>query len=181
MTQRPIRLANAVDLGANPRSPGSCAALTVPCASAPNLICVNTARAARDPNGLAKRSVASVSKSSSTGHTMTLKTLALTLASVAALLAGTSPACAADAASAEALAKKSNCMKCHSVSAKKDGPSFKETAAKYKGKADAEQKLVTHLTTNPKIKIDGKEEEHASLKTKDNAEVLNVVQWILSQ
>jgi len=112
---------------------------------------------------------------------MTLKTLALTLASVAALLAATSPACAADAAAAEALAKKSNCMKCHSVSAKKDGPSFKETAAKYKGKADAEQKLVTHLTTNPKIKIDGKEEEHASLKTKDNAEVLNVVQWILSQ
>lgn len=112
---------------------------------------------------------------------MTLKTLAAVVASAAALLAGASPAFAADAAAAEALAKKSNCMKCHSVSAKKDGPSFKETAAKYKGKPDAEQKLVTHLTTNPKIKIDGKEEEHASLKTKDNAEVLNVVQWILSQ
>ena len=86
-----------------------------------------------------------------------------------------------DVSAAEALAKKSGCMKCHSVSAKKDGPSFKETAAKYKGKPDAEQKLVMHLTTNPKVKIDGKEEEHTSLKTKDNAEVLNVVQWILSQ
>src|SRR5213595_2101622 len=91
------------------------------------------------------------------------------------------PVHAVDADAAQALAKKSNCMKCHSVTAKKDGPAFKETAAKYKGKPDPEQKLVTHLTTNPKVKIDGKEEEHTSLKTKDNAEVLNVVQWILSQ
>ena len=107
--------------------------------------------------------------------------LVISFAGAVAALAFSLPAGAVDAAAAEALAKKSNCMKCHSVSAKKDGPSFKETAAKYKGKADAEQKLVTHLTTNPKIKIDGKEEEHANLKTKDNAEVLNTVQWILAQ
>jgi cytochrome c len=91
------------------------------------------------------------------------------------------PAHAVDAGAAEALAKKSNCMKCHSVSAKKEGPSFKETAAKYKGKADAEQKLIAHLTTNPKIKVDGKEEEHDNLKTKNEADVRNVVQWILAQ
>jgi cytochrome c len=91
------------------------------------------------------------------------------------------PAHAVDADAAQALARKSNCMKCHSVAAKKEGPSFKETAAKYKGKADAEQKLVTHLTTNPKVKVDGKEEEHDSLKTKNDADVRNVVQWILSQ
>ena len=91
------------------------------------------------------------------------------------------PAQAVDADAAQALARKSNCMKCHSVAAKKEGPSFKETAAKYKGKADAEQKLVTHLTTNPKVKVDGKEEEHDSLKTKNDADVRNVVQWILSQ
>jgi cytochrome c len=84
-------------------------------------------------------------------------------------------------AAAEALAKKSNCMKCHSVSAKKEGPSFKETAAKYKGKADAEATLVKHLTTNPKIKVDGKQEEHDNLKTKNEAEVRNVVKWILAQ
>jgi len=88
---------------------------------------------------------------------------------------------AVDADAAQALAKKSNCMKCHSVTAKKEGPSFKETAAKYKGKADAEQKLVTHLTTSPKIKVDGKEEEHDNLKTKNEADVRNVAQWILSQ
>ena len=88
---------------------------------------------------------------------------------------------AADDAAAEALAKKSGCFKCHAVGAKKDGPSFKDTAAKYKGKADAEQKLVTHLTTNPKVKVDGKEEAHDSLKTKNPAEVKNVVEWILSR
>ena len=88
---------------------------------------------------------------------------------------------AADDAAAEALAKKSGCLKCHSVDKKKDGPSFKETAAKYKGKPDAESKLVTHLTTSPKVKIDGKEEAHDNLKTKNDAEVKNVVQWILSR
>ena len=88
---------------------------------------------------------------------------------------------AVDAGAAEALTKKSGCMKCHAVSAKKDGPSFRETAGKFKGKADAEQKLYTHLTTNPKIKIDGKEELHESLKSKNDAEIRNVIQYILSR
>ncbi len=88
---------------------------------------------------------------------------------------------AVDVAAAEALTKKSGCMKCHSVSAKKDGPPFKETAAKYKGKADGEQKLYTHLTTNPKVKVDGKEELHEALKTKNDAEIKNVMQYILSR
>jgi cytochrome c len=86
-----------------------------------------------------------------------------------------------DAAGAEALMKKSGCMKCHSVSAKKEGPSFKETAAKYKGKPDAQAALVKHLTTNPKIKVDGKEELHDALKTKSDTEVKNVVAYILSR
>jgi cytochrome c len=90
-------------------------------------------------------------------------------------------AAAADEAAAEALVKKSKCLTCHSVDKKKDGPSFKEVAAKYKGKPDAEQKLFTHLTTNPKIKIDGKEEAHENLKTKDDADVRRVIAWILSR
>lgn len=109
-------------------------------------------------------------------------TLTTVMSVVAAGLLGSAlPASAQDVAAAEALAKRSNCMKCHSVSAKKEGPSFKETAAKYKGKADGEAKLVTHLTTNPKIKVDGKEETHDNLKTKNEADVRNVVKWILSQ
>ena len=86
-----------------------------------------------------------------------------------------------DVAAAEALTKKSGCMKCHSVSAKKEGPPFKETAAKYKGNPDAEAALVKHLTTNPKIKVDGKEELHDALKTKNEAELKNVVAYILSR
>ena len=86
-----------------------------------------------------------------------------------------------DVAAAESLMKKSGCLKCHSVSAKKEGPSFKDTAAKYKGKADAEKALVAHLTTNPKIKVDGKEELHDALKTKNEADVRNVVRYILSR
>lgn len=88
---------------------------------------------------------------------------------------------AADDAKAQSLMKKSGCFKCHSVDKKKDAPSFQEIAGKNKGKADAESKLVTHLTTNPKVKVDGKEEAHDNLKTKNDADVKNVVQWILTR
>jgi cytochrome c len=104
-----------------------------------------------------------------------------TILLAAALVLASGAAQAQDVAAAEALAKKSGCMKCHSVTAKKDGPSFKETAAKYKGKPDAEATLFKHLTTNPTIKIDGKEERHESPKTKNEAEVKNLIQFILSR
>jgi cytochrome c len=86
-----------------------------------------------------------------------------------------------DIAAAEALAKKSNCSKCHSIDKKKDGPSFKETAAKYKGKTDAEAKLAKHISSGPTIKIDGIEEQHQIVKTKDEAEIKNLVRYILSR
>ena len=86
-----------------------------------------------------------------------------------------------DADAAQALIKKSDCLKCHAVDKKKDGPSFKETAKKYKGKADAEDKLFKHVTTKPMIEIDGKKEEHKVIKSTDKAEITNAVQWILAQ
>lgn len=106
-----------------------------------------------------------------------------TLLMIAAVLASGSTflAAAADDAAAEALVKKSKCLTCHSVDKKKDGPAFKDVAAKYKGKADAEQKLYTHLTTHPKIKVDGKEETHESLKTTNDAEIKNAIGWILTR
>lgn len=107
-------------------------------------------------------------------------TTALAAAALALFAAG-AQAQSVDVSAAEALAKKSGCMKCHSVSAKKEGPPFKETAAKYKGKPDAEKALFTHLTTNPKIKVDGNEERHDSPKTKNEAEIRNLVQYILSR
>ena len=102
-------------------------------------------------------------------------------AGIASLVLAATPAFALDTDAAQALAKKSNCTKCHSVSAKKEGPPYKETAAKYKGKADAEQKLFTHLTTAPKVKVDGKEEEHTMVKSKDEVEIKNLIAYILSQ
>ena len=99
---------------------------------------------------------------------------------VAAAVLPLSANAAPDAEAAQALLKKSDCFKCHAIDKKKDGPPYKEVAKKYKGKADAEDKLFKHVTTNPKIKIDGKEEEHRSIKSKDKAEITNAIQWILS-
>lgn len=50
-----------------------------------------------------------------------------------------------------------------------------------KGKADAEAKLYTHLTTAPMVKIDGVEEEHTKVKSKDEAAVRNLARYILSR
>jgi cytochrome c len=115
---------------------------------------------------------------------MTRRTVltSMLMTGAAALLVGAAmPSFAVDEDAATALAKKSNCTKCHSVDKKKDGPSFKETAAKYKKEGDGEKKLYTHLTTHPKIKVDGKEEEHTSPKTTDEAEIKNLIAYILSR
>ncbi len=86
-----------------------------------------------------------------------------------------------DDAAAQALLKKSECGKCHAVDKKKDGPSFHETATKLKGKPDAEDEVYKHLTTGPMVKIDGKEEKHKAVKSTDEAEIKNLVRWILSR
>lgn len=115
-----------------------------------------------------------------------IRNKALFSALTATLIFGfSSNAMAVDTSAAQALMKKSDCFKCHSVDKEKDGPPFRETAKKYKDKyknnmAEAEQKLYIHLTTNLKVKVDGVEEEHTSLKTKNDADIRNVIQWILS-
>lgn len=103
------------------------------------------------------------------------------IAATAALAFVTSSASAqVDEEAAKALAKQNKCTKCHSVDKKKDGPSYQETAAKYKGKPDAVDKLYTHLTTSPEIEVDGQKEEHTAVKAGE-AEVKNLIGWILSQ
>lgn len=109
-----------------------------------------------------------------------MKLLPILTAALGLALAATAHA-AIDAEAAQALAKKSDCFKCHSVDKKKDAPSFKETAKKYKDKPDAEDKLTKHITTKPMIEVDGKKEEHRAVKSKDPAEIKNFVQWVLSQ
>ena len=105
------------------------------------------------------------------------------LALLAGLMGVVSPLCAqaVDVAVAEKLMEDSKCGKCHSVDKQKDGPSYKKTAAKYKGKADAEPKLVTHMTTGPSVEIDGVKEEHTKIKSKDDAAIKNVARYILSR
>jgi cytochrome c len=62
-------------------------------------------------------------------------------------------------------------MNCHDVSAKKVGPSFKDIAAKFKGKADAEKMLVAQLK-------DGK--GHPAVKASEG-DIATMVKFVLSQ
>ena len=86
---------------------------------------------------------------------------------------------AQDAKAGEAAIKKNGCLKCHSVSADKDGPAFKKTAAKYKGKADAAATLHSELKSG-KMKVDGKDVKHAAFKGSD-ADLKHAVDYILSR
>ena len=89
-----------------------------------------------------------------------------------AMAAGASIALAAAgvASAQEALAKSSGCLNCHSVDAKKIGPGFKEVAAKYKGKADAEATLTAKISAG---------KEHPAVKASGD-DVKSLVKWVLS-
>jgi len=86
------------------------------------------------------------------------------------VLATAAFAVAGTASAQEALAKSSGCLNCHAVDTKKMGPSFKDTAAKYKGKADAEATLAAKVSgakDHPKV-------------TAAEGDVKSVVKWVLS-
>jgi cytochrome c len=88
---------------------------------------------------------------------------------------------AADEEAARALARQSNCFKCHAVDKKKEAPPWREVAAKYKGKPEAEAKLIHHITSGERVKFeDGHEEDHKIVASKDPAAIKNLVDWILS-
>jgi cytochrome c len=78
--------------------------------------------------------------------------------------------------------KDNDCRKCHDPDKAKAGPSLKKIAEKYKGKPDAEQKIIKHMTHGPRIKLDdGREEDHKIIDTNDPKVLKNVAQWILSR
>ena len=64
-----------------------------------------------------------------------MKIILATIVTAAVLFAG-------NASANQALAQKSGCLACHSIDKKVLGPSYKDVAAKYKGDAGAEAKLV---------------------------------------
>lgn len=69
-----------------------------------------------------------------------MKTLVTCLFVSAGLLAG-----AGNALASEALAKKHNCLACHTADKKLVGPSYQDVAAKYKADAGAEAKLIAKV------------------------------------
>jgi len=69
----------------------------------------------------------------------------IAIVALVAGLAWTPVSQAQDAKAGEGVVKSSGCLKCHSVSADKDGPSYKSVAAKYKGQADAQAKLAKFI------------------------------------
>ena len=79
---------------------------------------------------------------------------------------------------AQALAAKSGCLACHTVDKKIIGPAYKDVAAKYKGQADAEDKLVA------KVKAGGAG-VWGPMPMPPNAQVADadlhtIVKWVLS-
>lgn len=102
---------------------------------------------------------------------------------MALLLGGpaTSTAQTPDEAGAMALLKASKCMTCHSVDKKKDGPSYASVAEKYRDDPEAITKLTDWVSNSHPVEIDGEEEDHGVVKTKDAAKVDNLVTWILSR
>lgn len=76
------------------------------------------------------------------------------------------------------LAKKSNCMACHTVDKKLVGPAYKDVAAKYAGKADAVKMLAA------KVKAGGKgawgEIPMPPNPAVKDADIETLVKWILA-
>lgn len=102
------------------------------------------------------------------------------IAAASALLMSASAA-AVDAEAAEALARQESCLKCHGIDKKKSGPAYTQIAAKYRGEADAEERLLKHVKAGEVVKLaNGEEERHRIIKTKDEDEIRNLIRWILS-
>jgi cytochrome c len=90
---------------------------------------------------------------------------------VIAVVAAAAVASSGMANAQEALAKSSGCMNCHAMDTKKMGPSFKDIAAKYKGKADAEAGIVANIAAakgHPAVKVSGDD-------------LKSLVKWVLAQ
>ena len=83
---------------------------------------------------------------------------------------------AVDAEAARVLAKKEGCLKCHGIDRDKTAKSLTAIAGKFKGVADADAKLLWHITTGPKVKdLDGGEDVHDIIKTNDKSAINNLI------
>ena len=102
-----------------------------------------------------------------------MKTLVTCLFVSAGLLAS-----AGNALASEALAKKYNCLTCHTVDKKVIGPSYQDVAAKYKDDKTAEAKLVAKVK-NGGAGVWGQIPMPPNATVPD-ADIKALVKWVLS-
>ena len=96
---------------------------------------------------------------------------AIALSAAALVLAGP-----AFAGSAEDIITKEKCSKCHTATTTKKGPSWASLAEKYKGKADAPDKLLNFIKTGAKT-ADG--DDHKKVEASD-ADLKAIIAIVLS-
>lgn len=109
-----------------------------------------------------------------------------TLAAKLSILVGvtlfTCSAWALDVAAAEKTARQNDCFKCHEVGNLKEGPSFKYVTMKYKGDPGAFKRIKEHLISGELAKgTDGKASPHKIIKVENEAELNNLMEWVLSR
>ena len=93
----------------------------------------------------------------------------IALSAAALMLAGP-----AFAGSPEDIIAKEKCSKCHSASTTQKGPSWASLAEKYKGKADAPDKLLNFIKTGGKT-ADGDDHKKVEASDADLKAIINIV------
>ena len=96
-----------------------------------------------------------------------------------ALFFGVAALAALPAQAQEQLAKKHNCLACHTVDKKLVGPSYKDVAAKYRGDKSAEAKLADKVKKGG-VGVWGQVPMPPNAAVPDS-DVKSLVQWILTQ
>lgn len=104
----------------------------------------------------------------------------INLMAAVGLMALASQASAVDQAAGLELAKKNNCLMCHAVDKKVMGPAYKDVAAKYKGQADAEAKLIAKVSKGGSG-VWGPIPMPANSPKVSDADIKTLVQWVLAQ
>ena len=94
------------------------------------------------------------------------------------------PALSTPQTSPEDLAKKSGCLKCHSVDKAVIGPAYKDVAARYKGNDKAREDLIKTVTNGgkghwTKVTDGGPMPPHGGRLSEDEIKIL--VDWVLSR
>jgi cytochrome c len=103
-----------------------------------------------------------------------MKALLTAVAVAGVLMAGV-----AQAEDGQALAQKSGCLACHGLDKKVLGPSYKDVAAKYKGQAGAEAKLVEKVKKGGSGVWGPMPMPANSPQVKDE-DIKTIVKWILT-